>query len=193
VVTDEVERWSYLQARLYALISANPRSNAEIVRLAAPRPTDRVLDIGCGPGAAVRRAAALGAEATGIDPSPAMVRVAQRRSRGVAGVRFVVGDAAHLPLDDDTVTLAWTVASLHHWPDREAGLAEIHRVLVPRGRLLIGERRVRRKGHGLAPAQVEELASMLRELGYSDVTVQSRRLLMTTMIVLEARTEEPAD
>ena len=53
-------------------------------------PADRVVDIGCGPGTAVRIAARQGAAATGVDPDPAMLRLARwitalRRPPDVAG------------------------------------------------------------------------------------------------------------
>jgi trans-aconitate methyltransferase len=40
-------------------------------------PADRLVDIGCGPGTAVRMAARRAATATGIDPDPAMLRLAR--------------------------------------------------------------------------------------------------------------------
>lgn len=183
----DVERWPMWWAWLYSVFSANPRSNREMVRLAGPTTEDRIVDVGCGPGAAVRWAAAAGAQATGIDPSEAMVELARRRSRNLRGVRFEVGDAAELPLDDDSVTIAWAIATYHHWPDQQAGLAEIRRVLAPGGRLLIGERRLRRAGgHGLSADDADATAAVLRDLQYRDVTVQSRRLRLATMLVIVA-------
>lgn len=185
----DVERWSWLRAGCYALLSANPRSNALLVDLAAPGPDDRVLDIGCGAGAAVRRAAARGAAAVGVDPSPAMVAQARRRSADHPGVRFEVGDAAALPLEDDSITVAMAIATYHHWPDGPAGLAEVRRVLAPGGRLLLGEKRLRRDGgHGLTDAGAAAVADLLRELGFRDVRVEPHRLRrFATMNVISAR------
>lgn len=45
--------------------------------LAAVSAADRVIDVGCGPGTAVREAARRGAEATGVDPAPVMFRLAR--------------------------------------------------------------------------------------------------------------------
>lgn len=182
---DEVERWSAPWAWLYTTLAANPRSNRVLVELAAPGPGDTVVDIGCGAGAAVRAAARVGAEAIGVDPSPAMVRTARRRSGGVANVRFVGGDAAHLPLAAESATIAWAIATFHHWPDRRAGLEELRRVLRPGGRLLLGERRLRRAGgHGLTRSDAEDTAGLLRQLGYRAVTIEPRRLLVATMLVI---------
>lgn len=191
MAADDVERWSTWWATLYALCSRDPRSNQLVVGDAALTRGDVVLDIGCGVGAAVRRAAAGGADATGVDPSPAMVDIARRRSRGRAGVRFVVGDAADLPLPDDSVSIAWTIASFHHWPDRRAGLVEVGRVLRPGGRLLVGERRrCRAGGHGLTPADADGLVDLLRSLGYEDASIASHRAGLSTMHVVSARAPE---
>ncbi|HSJ45354.1 MAG TPA: class I SAM-dependent methyltransferase [Euzebyales bacterium] len=184
---DEIERWSRWRATVYGLCSRDPRSNRVVVEAAAPGEGDAVVDVGCGVGAAVRRAAAAGADATGVDPSPAMVDIARRRSRGRPGVSFVVGDAADLPLPDDSASIAWTIASFHHWPDRRAGLVEIRRVLRPGGCLLIGERRLRRAGgHGLTPADADSVVDLLRSLGYEDVSIASHRALLSTMQVVSA-------
>ncbi|MBW2422142.1 MAG: methyltransferase domain-containing protein, partial [Deltaproteobacteria bacterium] len=55
----------------------------------------RVLDVACGPGYGAGKAAALGAEALGLDFSSAMVGEARRR---FPGVEFVQGDAQRLDL-----------------------------------------------------------------------------------------------
>jgi 2-polyprenyl-3-methyl-5-hydroxy-6-metoxy-1,4-benzoquinol methylase len=47
-------------------------------RLSGLGPGDTVVDVGCGPGAAVRRAARLGASTVGVDPASVMLRLARR-------------------------------------------------------------------------------------------------------------------
>jgi SAM-dependent methyltransferase len=192
MASDDVERWSAWCARLYALCSRDPRSNRIVVDQAAPTRDDVVLDIGCGVGAAVRRAAAAAAATIGIDPSAAMVDIARRRSRGQQGVRFDVGHAAELPLGDDSVSIVWTIASFHHWPDARAGLVEIARVLRPGGRLLIGERRLRRAdGHGLTPSAADDLVDTMHALGYRGGSVSAHRMALSTLLVVSA-TVQPA-
>lgn len=194
MVADDVERWSRWRATLYGLCSRDPRSNKVVVGAAAPTHGDVVVDVGCGVGAAVQRAAATGADATGIDPSPAMVDIARRRSRGLDGVGFAVGDATDLPRPDDSVSIAWTIASFHHWPDPRAGLVEIARVLRTDGRLLVGERRLRRAGgHGMTDADADELVDLLRSLRYREVTVASHRAVLSTLLVVSATCPSATD
>src|SRR3974390_220278 len=76
------------------------RAAALICELASLGPGDRVVDVGCGPGAAVRVAVRHGATATGVDPSRGSLRLARviSRARGANAAVFVDGDAEHLPL-----------------------------------------------------------------------------------------------
>jgi ubiquinone/menaquinone biosynthesis C-methylase UbiE len=123
---------------------------AVVERLSGLRSDDAVVDIGCGPGTAVRRAAKLGATATGVDPALVMLRVARLLTRPSASVHYVEGSAEDLPLPDDSASVVWSIASVHHWKDLDAGLREVLRVLGPGGRLVALERLVRPSARGLA-------------------------------------------
>src|SRR4051812_13353427 len=133
------------------------RSAARLVLdLAQPSVGDRVVDVGCGPGNAVRRAARLSAVATGVDPSADMLRIARAVTRDRDGspdrgaIEWIRASAEDLPLPDASATVLWTVKSVHHWSDVRAGLAQAFRVLQPGGRLLAIERLVQPGARGLA-------------------------------------------
>jgi ubiquinone/menaquinone biosynthesis C-methylase UbiE len=137
----------------------------------------RVVDIGCGPGVAARRAARLGATVTGVDPAPVMLRVARLSPRR-GKVRFVTGTAEDLPLDDDAATVAWSLATVHHWGDIDAGLREVLRVLAPGGRFLALERLTHAgatgvASHGWTPEQAETFAARCLALGFADASVDT--------------------
>ena len=108
---------------------------------------DDVVDIGCGPGVALREARRRGATCTGVDPASPMLRLGRLVSSGA--ITYVEGTAEALPLSDGSASVAWSLATAHHWADVEQGLAEIRRVLRPEGRLLVLEHRVTpgAKGH----------------------------------------------
>lgn len=119
-------------------------TNHVTVAVAELKPGDVVLDVGCGSGAAVREAAARlsRGRAIGVDPSPAMLKIAVELSASHperARMEFLEGDASHLPLAEDSVTVAWAINSLHHWADAARGLSEVRRVLVGQGRFLVTE------------------------------------------------------
>ena len=153
-------------------------------------PSDRVLDIGCGPGAAVRHAARRAAVATGVDPSPVALSLARRIStlRHIANVAWLAGHAEALPLSDGAVTVAWALHSLHHWDDQQAGLREIHRVLAPGGRLLLAERLLARprghSAHGLTRDQAAELAQHLADTGFAEVQTETRQAGRQTLVIV---------
>lgn len=113
-------------------------------------PGDSVADIGCGPGTAVRRAARLGASVIGVDPATVMLRVARILTRPSEVVRYATGAAEALPLPDRSVSVLWTIASVHHWADLDAALTEARRVLSPAGRLVAIERRTQPDARGYA-------------------------------------------
>jgi ubiquinone/menaquinone biosynthesis C-methylase UbiE len=103
-----------------------------------------VLDVGCGPGQFTIFAAEQlpGAEVTGVDLAPTMIELARGHaaaSPAAARLRFEVADVARLPFPDATFDAVMSTGSIKHWPDPQAGLREIHRVLRPGGRAFIGE------------------------------------------------------
>jgi SAM-dependent methyltransferase len=103
-------------------------------KLLAPAPGERLLDVGCGTGYFTRRFAKSGNTVTGIDASPAMLRVAQAQ----AGMdeRYLTGDARALPFPDQAFDLSISVTALCFIPEQRQALAEILR--VTRRRFAIG-------------------------------------------------------
>ena len=154
---------------------AHARLAADIIR---PSSEDHVVDVGCGPGNAVRTAARRGARALGVDPSRSMLRVARLITRDSA-VRFAEGSAESLPAPAESATVVWALATVHHWRDVPQGLAEIARVLAPGGRLLAIERQCRAgatgfASHGWTAEQAESFAALCRSAGLVDVKVTGR-------------------
>src|SRR5271166_5681318 len=75
------------------------------VRLSGLHSGDAVVDIGCGPGVAVRYAARQGATVTGIDPAPVMLRVARLWTRHPARVRYIGGVAEAIRLPEHSASI----------------------------------------------------------------------------------------
>jgi ubiquinone/menaquinone biosynthesis C-methylase UbiE len=101
------------------------------------RARGRILEVGIGTGRNLPYYAA-DAIITGIELSPAMLAIARQRAGDLGrDVEFREGDAEHLPSDDvsfDTVVCALSLCTI---PDPDAAIAEMKRVLVPGGRLLL--------------------------------------------------------
>ena len=119
--------------------------------IAAARSTGAALEVGGGSG---RLAVELARLAPGLrltctdvdDDAVAHARVRLERAGLGDRVRVERADVAALPYADGSFDLVVSLASLHHWADPSAGLAEIHRVLGPGGTALIFDltRRIRR-------------------------------------------------
>ena len=139
-----------------------------------------IADVGCGPGRITALLRGHGADAFGIDLSPAMIEIARREN---PGVRFEVGSMTDLDLPDASVAglLAWY--SLIHIPDEEIGtvLAHFHRVLRPGGLLMLGfhigdRSNLKTEGYGGHPMNVYvhlrqpgKLAAWLHDAGFTVV------------------------
>lgn len=103
-----------------------------------------VLDVGCGQGIDVVRYARAGARVTGIDLTPTHVELARRHVAAVGlDAEIMVGDAERLPFYDCSFDRVSSNGVLHHTPNMEAALSEIHRVLRPAGeaRVIVYNRR----------------------------------------------------
>lgn len=88
----------------------------------------RVLDIACGPGVVAAQAVARGAEARGLDFSPAMLAIAKSR-----GIGTDEGDAEALPYVDASFDAVVSNFGVHHVPRPALALSEAHRVLSAGG------------------------------------------------------------
>ncbi|MEY2569934.1 MAG: hypothetical protein QOE63_284, partial [Acidimicrobiaceae bacterium] len=132
---------------------------------------DRLVDVGSGPGAAARRAASLGVEVVAVDPAAMMLRVGRIANRA-KGLRYAHGSAQALPVPDGWASVVWSLATVHHWPDLDAGLREVGRVVAPGGRFVAIERHVNGGAHGLAShgwtrAQADAFAGCCEAVGFS--------------------------
>ena len=110
-----------------------------LVEAAAPRPTDRAIDLGAGAGHASLALAPHVAKVVAIDPTPEMLAVGARLAaeRGIANVTAVIATADALPCPDAAFDVAISRFSIHHWPDPGAALREVARVLRPGGRIVL--------------------------------------------------------
>ncbi|HEU4457080.1 MAG TPA: class I SAM-dependent methyltransferase [Longimicrobium sp.] len=99
-----------------------------------------VLDVGCGTAALLPRLSAWSARFdryTGLDLSPEMLRMARAKAGDAARAAFVAGSAEALPFRAGAFDTAVSASAMHYWEAPDAALAEIRRVLRPRGRLLL--------------------------------------------------------
>jgi DNA-binding transcriptional ArsR family regulator len=144
-------------------------------------PQWRVLDIGTGTGYLLPFLAGQFREVIAADSSAAMLELARQRAEreGLDNVRFESGRLEDLPVEDASVDCALAVLVLRHSTDLERSIAELGRVVVPGGRLLVVDikphsmedfqRRIGDSSGGLDPDHVRE------ELGRAGFQVQQQR------------------
>jgi ubiquinone/menaquinone biosynthesis C-methylase UbiE len=112
---------------------------ADLTGRAGLRPGERVLDVACGTGVVARAAAGHvgpGGRVAGLDLNPAMLAVARSLPGGQEhGICWLRASALALPLQDAGLDVVLCQLGLQFFPDRPAALAEMHRVLVPGGRI----------------------------------------------------------
>lgn len=110
-----------------------------------PSARGRVLEIGIGSGLNLPFYGSTVDEVLGLDPSPQLLRMAERYARGGrTPFTMLQASAEAIPLEDasiDTVLTTWSLCSI---PDAHVALTEIRRVLKPAGELIFVE-------HGKAP------------------------------------------
>jgi demethylmenaquinone methyltransferase/2-methoxy-6-polyprenyl-1,4-benzoquinol methylase len=103
---------------------------------AAVRPGDRVLDACCGTGDLAIASLPFAGEIVGVDFSAAMLERARRKA---PAIEWLEADALALPFDDASFDAATVGFGVRNLEDLERGLAELNRVLRPRGRLAVLE------------------------------------------------------
>lgn len=143
-------------ANLYATHAAFvPALGAPVLDLLAPKPGERVLDLGCGDGVLTQKLVDAGAVVVGVDADPQMVAAAREK-----GLDARLGDARHLAFDGE-FDAVFTNAALH-WVGAPAQVtAGVARALKPGGRY-VGEF----GGHGNIAAIRVALRSVLRAHNY---------------------------
>jgi len=151
----------FLMARM------NRKVAAWAIDLLNVHPSDRVLEVGFGPGVGIQVLAALASSGrvVGVDSSKEMVEQATaRNAKAIAAgrVELRAGSVEQLPFADMTFDHALAINSMQVWPDALAGLREIKRVMRRGGQIALAFTR-----HSGQPK--DGVADLLTSAGFSSV------------------------
>lgn len=159
--------------------SSNVQRNRWAVKLLDVRPTDRVIELGCGPGVAVAALASRAARGlvVGVDHSAVMLRQARRRNAAAIGagrVRLIHAPVEYLQHADGPFDAALAVNTVGFWSEPTVRLGELGRVLRPGGRIaLVSQPRCPGATATTSAAAGDELAAMLVEAGFEDLRFET--------------------
>lgn len=136
-MTAEAAFWNDLAERYARQPVANPGAFERKIELTRARmkPTDTVLDVGCGTGSLALRLAPSAATVHGLDISSEMIRIARGKAEteAVANVSFHVGALDSCEFEPGSLDGICAYSLLHLVDDLPATLGRIHRLLKPGG------------------------------------------------------------
>src|SRR5947209_6288813 len=177
---------------VFAHRPSNRQRNHWVVSLLGVQPTDRILEIGFGPGAAVAELVRAGAgHVYGADHSPVMLRQASRRNAAAirAGrVTLVNAPADRLPAAlEGPFDAILAVNSVGFWPAPAERLAELRRRLAPGGRIAIASQpRCPGATADTARRAAGEIENLLRNAGFTQLRTEILPLSPPVACVLAA-------
>jgi SAM-dependent methyltransferase len=170
--------------------SSNRARNTWAASLLDIQPRDRVLEIGFGPGLAIREIARLAVEGyvCGIDHSEVMVRQARRRNAQALGsgrVDLMIGSLEILPTFDEPFDKVLAVNVIQFVRDPAASLKDLRGLLRLGGRIAIAHQpRCPGATDETSALRGQQIATHLAQAGFSDVRVETLKLKPAAVCVL---------
>lgn len=134
--------WGPEQLELFALMTQaiDPEERiSATMQAAAPIAERRLLDVGAGVGDRTIQYARLAAHVYALEPDPQALPILRGRikSSPVSNVTVVPAGAEEIPLEDNSVDVAYATWAYFFGPGSETGLQEVERVLRPGGELVV--------------------------------------------------------
>jgi ubiquinone/menaquinone biosynthesis C-methylase UbiE len=170
------------------------------VNLAQVKPGDCILEVGCGTGTltlAAKRQAGPSGKAFGIDVIPGMIELSQRKAaQANEDVTFQLGSIDDIPFSENLFDVVMCSFMIFHMSEdtRRKGIAEIYRVLKPKGRLLVLDLALPTQPlsrtiaqmllGGMLQHDLRELLPLMEASGFSDVEIAPVKFRILGLSVL---------
>ncbi|MQA84629.1 MAG: methyltransferase domain-containing protein [Streptosporangiales bacterium] len=178
---------------------SNQQRNGWAVSLLDVQPTDRVFEVGFGPGVAIAELAgrATRGQVYGIDHSEVMVQ--QASGRNAAAIRAHRVHLAHasvdqLPSFDDPLDAILAVNSVGFWPNPVERLHDLRRLLRPGGRIALATQpRCPGATQDTTARAAQDLHDLLTQAGFTQIRAETLGLDPPVACVLATNpTDEPS-
>jgi ubiquinone/menaquinone biosynthesis C-methylase UbiE len=175
---------------IMALRSSNRRRNAWAVSLLDVEPHDRILEIGFGPGIAIRELGRLAVEGyvCGLDHSERMLKQAGKRNAAAirdGRVDLRLGSVERLPAFDTPFDKVLSVNTLMFWNRPDVVLSQLRRLLRRGGRIAVAHQP---RGPGASDASAartgQEIADALGRAGFAGVRIETLDLRPAVVCVV---------
>jgi ubiquinone/menaquinone biosynthesis C-methylase UbiE len=159
--------------------SSNKQRNLWVVSLLDVQPTDRVLEIGFGPGLAIAELSRRATRGTiyGIDHSEVMLQQATKRNASAIRaqrVKLVRATVEQLPAIGEPLDAVFAVNSLGFWPEPAQRLVELRALLRPNGRIAIATQpRCPGATKETSAQAAREIEKLLHQAGFSQTRVET--------------------
>lgn len=176
--------------------ASNVRRSLMTLELLGIAQSDRVLEIGCGPGVAIAAVArmAVDGHVVGVDHSETMVVMARRRnSAAITAGRVSIewGRAEEFPVGEHSFDKVFAVNVFQFWADPSAVLRRVRRCLAPGGRIAITHQpRQRRATQSDVDAAAGRIVESLAEAGFANVTTSFLQLPPVAAVCVVAESED---
>lgn len=174
--------WGWIVGWIMAVRSSNRRRNVWVVSLLDVQRCDHILEIGFGPGVAIREISriALDGYVCGLDHSARMLRQATRRNTAAirdGRVDLRLGSVESPPAFEAPFDKILAVNTVMFWNDPEKRFIELRQLLRPDGRIAVAHQP---RGPGVtdatSAASGSKIAAQLARAGFSDVRIETLRL-----------------
>lgn len=166
-------QWDKLREELYG------RSFAAEAMLSLIPSNLVVADLGCGAGQTIEALSPHVGSCIGVDNSPAMLKAAAKRTRGLKNVTLIRADLSDMPIEPSSCDAAMMLLALSYVPDPPAALASMSRILKPAGKAIIVDllphdrddfrRKMEQTCLGFS---ADELHSLMKSAGFASTTIR---------------------
>lgn len=167
-----------IAGKIMARRASNTDRGRWVVSLLEIAPSDRVLEVGFGPGVAIEMVSAIATKGfvAGIDHSAEMVKQAtQRNAEAVRAGRVAlsVGSASNPPAFDAPFDKVFTINSIHFWENPVQCLVGLRKLMKPGGRIAVAIQPRSRAATDETTAVIgDEIAANLARAGFTDCRVE---------------------